>query len=63
MKPARPAPVKLYDEPWKRCGKAVCLSPKEAQRSLENKVEVGRFIRGQNDLLDFYEDSEDIRKP
>ena len=42
--PARPSPLRLYDEPWKACGRMMCLAPKEAQKSLDNKIEVGRWM-------------------
>ena len=42
-KPSRPDPIKLYDEPWQACGKRVCLTPEQANRSLENRVELRGF--------------------
>jgi hypothetical protein len=33
----------------------VCLKPSEAQRSLENKVEIGRWMGQANSLIKFYE--------
>lgn len=63
MKPARPGRLRLYDEPWKACGKSVCLTPGEAQRSLENKVEVNRWMRDANNLIDFHEAEDAPVKP
>jgi hypothetical protein len=54
-KPARPNPIQLYNEPYKVCGPMVCLKPSEAQRSLENKVEIGRWMGQANSLIKFYE--------
>lgn len=55
--PARPQPLKLYDEPWKACekGKMICLKPAEATRSLENKVEVRRWIGEASANMDYWE--------
>lgn len=33
----------------------VCLKPSEVQRSLNNKVEIIRWIEQSNALIDFYE--------
>lgn len=54
-KPARPGPLKLYDEPFKRCGKAVCLTPAEAKRALDNKVQVYDWMSKANALFCYYE--------
>jgi len=60
--PPRPAPVKLYDPPWKICGDNVCLTPREAERDLRNKVEIGRFIFEAQSLINYYR-REEIEQP
>jgi hypothetical protein len=47
--------MRLYDEPWKRCGSNLCLRPSEAQKSLNNKIEMLRYVRESNVLMDYYE--------
>lgn len=58
VKPARPAPLKLYDEPYKACGKNLCLTPAEAQKALKNKAAVSQWMGEANNLLDYYESKE-----
>lgn len=55
VKPAKPAPLALSDVRYKRCGKMACLSPGDAQRELNNKVEVYNWMRGMNALVCYYE--------
>jgi hypothetical protein len=33
----------------------VCMTPREAERSLQNKAEVGRWMGQANTLFDYYE--------
>jgi hypothetical protein len=54
-KPARPAPLALSNVRFKRCGKMACLTPGEAQREVNNKVEVYNWMRGMNALVCYYE--------
>lgn len=54
-KPARPAPLQLYNEPWKRCGKNVCLTASEAKRALDNKVQIYNWMQSANALFCYYE--------
>ncbi|WP_092498661.1 hypothetical protein [Faunimonas pinastri] len=55
--PARPGPVKLYDEKWQGCesGKMVCVTPDDARKSVENKIAVGRWMTKMNGLVTYYE--------
>ena len=55
VKPARPAPFKLYREPWKACGNKLCLAPNEAKQSLQNKAKVGRWMGQANAVMNYYE--------
>ncbi|MCK1543447.1 hypothetical protein IVB12_16135 [Bradyrhizobium sp. 179] len=40
---------------FKRCGKMACLSPREAQAEVNNKVEIYNWMRGMNALVCYYE--------
>ena len=55
VKPARPAPLHLYNETYKVCGKMVCIEPKQAQRALGNKATTIRWVEEANALIDYYE--------
>lgn len=55
VKPARPAPLVLYNEHFKLCGQSLCITPTEAKRVLQNKLEVYNWMRQANALFCYYE--------
>lgn len=63
VKPNRPAPIKLYDENYQKCGKMVCQTPADAQRSLKNKVEIRNWMGSANAVMDYYEQRESKSGP
>jgi hypothetical protein len=55
FKPARPPAIKLVDEKFLRCGKMACIPAADAQRLLQNKVEIYSWMTGMNAVVDYYE--------
>lgn len=58
--PARPAPVTVRDVQYRFCTEAkdfVCLSRSDAKAEVANKVQIGKFLKEQNAIIDYYEET------
>lgn len=53
--PPAPAPLQLSDQAWIAKDGLYCLSPKDAQSLLSNKIEILRFTTEQSNRLRYHQ--------
>lgn len=61
--PPLPSPVKMHDINWSVCGKMLCLKPKDAERDLINRIEIGRWMGEAQALIRFYRQRKPVSVP